>query len=1498
MKSKYISSDRRVPAAAAVHNAVVLFLLAVLVLVCGGGAPARAIPVSVDHMRGHKPLLPYLSWLPDKDGGLTISDVSTSDMAARFSPVNNRFPLSQQGALWVRLLIVKSGSPMQGGGGGDKLLLHLGDLLGGEVEVFYPNADGPAFGHSAWASVRATPGSAVVLPEPGVISMPVFIRFSQTPGLWFTPYLSTQSTSETPFMPPALLLPGLLAVGILVCLLRLGRERMQWAFWAALFLACVLLVVLFPLSDRLAGVDIRQIIPMLAPGVALMLVPHLGRHLLRTKGQALVQDGILRIYPVLGAALCLVPLLPGLSWVTKFFPLWPLLLVPLLPVCFGALAGKRPGALAFTGICVLPIIGACFTFYSIGLDEVHSLEVSAGLWGFALGGIGLALARSPRVRDEAEDGEDPLPADNALALSTGSGAPASPDGGANETGYAGDDDFPLGRLEFSQGGKPGSGGSGGLELADFKFGFEEAEAAPDDGRDVAPSIQSADALPGEAAALAEPGAAPDDAARYPVNACEQENIGVGSAEAAEEPVRLEPAAPGDLWLAEDNASREPALAAAEERPRDEPAEQIYASEATAAGNDGLAVAPALFAEADNKYCPEKAPEEGQVAEHGQAVAEPQIRSGLDAAAHMELMAAGGQFAATGEEGMADGAVRSDERSDECSDERSEQPVDFEPDAGGAGSTGEYEPRVISLGAEESASPGLAELEDYSQSQQSSVHMGENSYVFKLHELVREVHEAVRPLASGKNLVFSWFIAPSLPALLEGDASRLRQTLSLLLQSAVQATEPGGAVQLTVRKNPAGTRPTDLLIVITDSGSVKRSDAGFFHAWDLAARTGGAFSLEYSPGGGTVVSFTACFQHPSEEGLHLHQEMQKIVDAGAELEEFAELSQVEPLSGQSELFEYAGADELRVMPAQAAHLAAQEPQAAGSDCPPTRPVHVQAFPAGEPSPEDDAPRVIVAEMTTSQRRLLANYMGDIPHTRAEARSTEEVLRLYAERAAVLVIFDGDMPEADIVQAMHGIRRWEVEHSLHAAALLVLTSHEAQSERMLAAGCDRVLLKPFAKQTLERVVAELAPALVSLDNRLDEGADAAQADSMFEESEFLLAYRANYGDIARPASEPGNLYAPEPASYEVKHAHEPGVASAVSSVAEEKYLAQSPVLENEVAAAEDNSRQSQEPELWYAPISEPVPASEPEPEAAPAADPGPACDPEAAHEPAAEPVAHYEDGAPAPETWWEHSMPRQDGDEVCAEQQPSLSYADPAAVDGRSAPGVFAEQAEPSPASGQASHWEQEAGRLSVSAGYVPSSQPSVSAGTDSVTVNAVLVQAESGGQSAMTGPSPFSGQADGWVHAEEGGLRESPLMGMIIAEDGEAAGQPPAQPYAKQEKPVVELYPLPGLDESIPVGAMPLLPGLIQSLGEALSDAKEGCRRGSTIIVQEAVGRLAGKAEVNSLETLKRIALCVERAASADDLEAVSDLMVPLEEATIRYMDSLKACYDGFVNLQR
>ena len=111
-------------------------------------------------------------------------------------------------------------------------------------------------------------------------------------------------------------------------------------------------------------------------------------------------------------------------------------------------------------------------------------------------------------------------------------------------------------------------------------------------------------------------------------------------------------------------------------------------------------------------------------------------------------------------------------------------------------------------------------------------------------------------------------------------------------------------------------------------------------------------------------------------------------------------------------------------------------------------------------------------------------------------------------------------------------------------------------------------------------------------------------------------------------------------------------------------------------------------------------------------------------------------------------------------------------------------------------------------------------------------------------------------------------------------------------------PLAGLEETLQLDMLPLLPGLIYALRDALRFCTQGLGDNSPIFVQEAAGRLAEHAQSFGLEKLGKIARCVERAAQADDLEAVRTLLDDLHNVTLRYVGALQEAYDAYIREAR
>ncbi len=79
---------------------------------------------------------------------------------------------------------------------------------------------------------------------------------------------------------------------------------------------------------------------------------------------------------------------------------------------------------------------------------------------------------------------------------------------------------------------------------------------------------------------------------------------------------------------------------------------------------------------------------------------------------------------------------------------------------------------------------------------------------------------------------------------------------------------------------------------------------------------------------------------------------------------------------------------------------------------------------------------------------------------------------------------------------------------------------------------------------------------------------------------------------------------------------------------------------------------------------------------------------------------------------------------------------------------------------------------------------------------------------------------------------------------------------------------------------------------ALNDAYSGLENASFLTVAEACMRISGTADAHGLRVLKGIANCVERAANANDLDAVTDLLAELDSSVQNNRKKLEKIYDS------
>lgn len=634
----------------------VVFLLCAFCLGWGGGPQAR-IMLPATPGAPSTPLLPYLEYLLDESGTLDVEEAAAPGKAGEYRPLALRELPRASGVMWLRFTL----APLIGDARPATLLLDMGESVPG-VPLLYEPVLNSLSGALEWRESAPAQRNVLLLPEAGSEAQTCYIRLDGLPGLWFAPMMRTPQNAAGNW--GSLSGTGAaLALGVvmLLCLLRGLSEKGQWRVWTALYVAVALAQGIMGMPASGSGhMGLGQLGAVLAPGVALMLLPHVGRHLMRTRERSPVLDIQLLLLSLPGAALALLPLLPDFVWLARYLDLWPLGTLMFVPTALGAWIMGLGGARRFLLGCLLPplfVAGGILGLDS-GLVDANLLA-SAPLWGTALSALLIAATRAPY--DMAAERSD---TDTAAEKAQGG------DDEAITLGQPLDDPHPPLR-------------------------------SPAVGASVSPSVSD----------------------------------GVEDAQANAPSPLLKDFAPNPL----ESALR--------------PSLDRLMREGAALGHCSLP--PAVRRYAENML--------GAAREMAQIISNP----------------------------------RQAER-------------------------------------------------------QTSV--AESAAPFNLQHLMREAHDAVAPAAESAGIGLAWYMPPHLGHLYEGEGAALKETLCLLLESAVRATRQG-VVHFSVRRVPESPSAGHLLFTVTDSGSgmppQDRSSLALARAWELAGAHKGFLGVECGPHGATI-----------------------------------------------------------------------------------------------------------------------------------------------------------------------------------------------------------------------------------------------------------------------------------------------------------------------------------------------------------------------------------------------------------------------------------------------------------------------------------------------------------------------------------------------------------------------------------------------------------------------------------------------------------------------
>ena len=373
-------------------------------------APTPALPASLSaapqaSATGQLGILPYLSAFLDTDGDMSVEEVAAPGMMASFQPLHPRALPRSSGVTWLRLEI-----PAAGTARAESLMLDLGQGVPAGAVLYTPDID-PLSRQTTWQESQANWRNLLPLPLPAETPQVCFIRLDGQPSLWFAPTL--RSLDNLASAPESLLGPGVmlaLAVVMLLALLRGITERGQWRFWTALYVGAALTHAVLGGPDLGAGnITPADAVSAMAPGLALMFLAHLARHLMQTPSHSRLLDIQYLLLSLPGAVLALLPLWPDFSWMGRFLPLWPMLALIFVPTTLGAWLMGVPGARRFLLGCLVAALGAGLAVLDLGTLLPPFVQGTLPLWGTALSALIIAGMSAPgRETGSSAEAADPL----------------------------------------------------------------------------------------------------------------------------------------------------------------------------------------------------------------------------------------------------------------------------------------------------------------------------------------------------------------------------------------------------------------------------------------------------------------------------------------------------------------------------------------------------------------------------------------------------------------------------------------------------------------------------------------------------------------------------------------------------------------------------------------------------------------------------------------------------------------------------------------------------------------------------------------------------------------------------------------------------------------------------------------------------------------------------------------------------------------------------------
>ncbi len=308
-----------------------------------------------------------------------------------------------------------------------------------------------------------------------------------------------------------------------------------------------------------------------------------------------------------------------------------------------------------------------------------------------------------------------------------------------------------------------------------------------------------------------------------------------------------------------------------------------------------------------------------------------------------------------------------------------------------------------------------------------------STVFNVREVVDEVVATLGEKAKRKKLALGCLVRYDVPELVEGDAGRVRQVLTNLLDNAVKFTDEG-EILVRAHRESHHDRRVVLRFEVRDSGP-GISEEGQRKLFLSFSQVDGSAGRRH---GGTGL------------GLAISKRLVELMDGTIGVESA-------PDQGSTFWFTVT----LAKAEQPAAFTGSQEPEAAGES----------GLASAAPGPAaGKRAHILIAEDDEVNRRVVVRVLEGMSYSVDVARNGEEAIAAVAERHFDAVLMDCQMPGIDGFEATRRIRAAETTPRVPIIALTA-SALQGDRERCLAAGMDDHVSKPIDFSVLRLTIERL-------------------------------------------------------------------------------------------------------------------------------------------------------------------------------------------------------------------------------------------------------------------------------------------------------------------------------------------------------------------------------------------------------------------------------------------